>query len=63
MNDDLPMDDAKFLQALRRNYARLAAWMARGNRNPDPNRLPEEARMEAANRTEVPPRQPVRPRP
>jgi hypothetical protein len=63
MNDELPGDEARFLQTLRRNYARLAAWMARGNRNPDPNRLPDEARIETANRTEVPPRQPAPPRP
>jgi hypothetical protein len=56
MSDDL-------LATLQRNYARLAAWMARGNRDPEPSRLPDETRVEMASRIEIPPRQPAPPRP
>jgi hypothetical protein len=61
MDDEASSD--WFLPALRRSYARLAAWMARGNRFPEPGRLPEPTRMEVLARTLEPSRQLLPPRP
>lgn len=61
MDDDDSSDG--FLPALRRSYARLAAWMARGNRFPEPARLPEPTRMEVLARTLEPSRRLLPPRP
>jgi hypothetical protein len=52
-----------FLPALRRSYARLAAWMTRTNRFPEPSRLPEPSRIETLGRIMEPSRQLQPPRP
>jgi len=39
---------AWFVPALRRSYARLAAWMTRGNRAPEPSRFAGAAALRAA---------------
>jgi hypothetical protein len=62
MDEDDPSEEW-FLPTLRRNYARLAAWMARTNRFPEPGRLPEPTRIDTLARTLEPPRQLLPPRP
>jgi hypothetical protein len=62
-DQELSADETTFVRTLRRSYARLAGWMTRNNRYPEPGRLPGDARTETAARTEIPPRQPVPPRP
>jgi len=52
-----------FLPSLRRSYARLAAWMTRGNRVPEHNRLPAPPRVERPARVLEPTRRPAPPRP
>ena len=51
------------LQALRRRYGYLAAWIVRLNRFPEPSRLPEPTRNESEPRINTPSRQPHPPRP
>jgi hypothetical protein len=48
-----------FVPALRRSYARLAAWMVRDNRLPEPSRLPTPTRLERPNRIPDQPRRPA----
>lgn len=48
MNEEDPSE--WFLPALRRSYARLASWMTRTNRIPEPSRLPEPTRIDALSR-------------
>ena len=55
--DKLPdLDDETFLQALRRDYANLAAWVTRLNRLIEPARAPEPTRVEPPARTVRPAR-------
>jgi hypothetical protein len=61
MDEEDPSE--RFLPALRRSYARLAAWMARANRFPEPSRQPEPTRSEAVSRLPQPSRQLQPPRP
>jgi hypothetical protein len=60
----MPSEDASawFVPALRRSYARLAAWMVRDNRLPEPSRSPAPTRVERPNRTPDKPRRPAPPR-
>jgi hypothetical protein len=53
---------AWFVPALRRSYARLAAWMVRDNRSPEPSRLPAPTRAERPSRIADKPRRPAPPR-
>lgn len=51
------------LPAIRQSYARLAAWMTRGNRLPGPSRLPAPAWVETPPRIPDKARRPAPPRP
>jgi hypothetical protein len=62
--DGMDRDDVStwLMPALRRSYARLAAWMTRGNRAPEPGRLPAPPRTERPSRCPDPSRRPAPPR-
>ncbi len=61
MDDELPVREFS-LSEWRKSLHRLADWMTRGNRNPEPSRPTDPARTETPIRTELPSRQPPRPR-
>lgn len=64
MDEDLPdPTEETALQALRRRYGYLAAWLLRLNRLPEPSRLNEPTRPVTESRIITPARQPHPPRP
>jgi hypothetical protein len=50
-------------EELRRSWTDLAAWMARGNRQPEPSRIADQPRAEKPSRTIEPSRRSRPPRP
>jgi hypothetical protein len=64
MDERLPdFTEETMLQALRRRYGYLAAWLLRLNRMPEPPRLLEPTRSKSEARIGTPSRQPHPPRP
>jgi hypothetical protein len=65
LSSDMNYEDASewFLPAIRRSYARLAAWMTRENRVSEPSRLPIPTRVERPSRVPEKSRQPAPPPP
>ncbi len=63
MEEQLPEDEKTVLDALKRRYAALAAWLLRRNRLPEAARATEPTRCDYPARTSTPARVPNPSRP